>query len=302
MPTLVQMAEPEALRDDPRFLRALLEGLPGGVFLIDEVGTIRFATAEAAALVDSSPDEMAGHNVLEFVDEETAWAYAAAVAMAGDYEDVVTGPLRVTVVTSKGERRVADLWTFNRQKDEVLAGIVCLMTPATAATGLSEAVAALAAGTSFPALAALVARAMLGHPVVGDAAILATGPSGLRVVAAADDDLDRPVGDQGARGGAVPTVDGPPPGVGLPGPWDTALATGVQQLPESVDELPEVTATVARERGYETVWVEPIGSPPRGVIVVWRQRPSRPSPNQLNLLHQAASILALAWDRHDRAD
>ena len=61
-------------------------------------------------------------------------------------------------------------------------------------------------------------------------------------------------------------------------------------------------AAAARARGRSTVWVEPVGSgppPARGALVVWRERPGRPSPNQLNALHQAAAILALVWDRHD---
>jgi hypothetical protein len=58
----------------------------------------------------------------------------------------------------------------------------------------------------------------------------------------------------------------------------------------------------ARDRGFETAWVEPVGAPdtpPRGVLVLWRDHAGRPTPNELNAVHQAAAILALAWARHD---
>ena len=76
----------------------------------------------------------------------------------------------------------------------------------------------------------------------------------------------------------------------------------MRQLPESVDDLPADLAADARAHGFETVWAEPIGRdepPARGVLVIWRDTAGRPTPNELNAVHQAAAILSLAWDRHD---
>ena len=264
----------------PDFLRALVESLPAAAFVIDTEGTVRYATTAAAELVERAPEELVGHSVLEFVDEDTAWAYAAAVAMAGDHPDQVMGPMRVTIVTSTGATRSADLWATNRSSDPAVQGIVCLLTAETTAVGLAEAVTALANDADFPTVTARVVRAMRGHPTVADAVLLSAGPSGFRPVAATREDLPAPVAD---------------------GPWDVALSTGVRQVCDTIDELPDAVRADAAQRGFATVWAEPIGSAgtPRGVLVLWRDHPGRPTPNELNAVHQGAAIIRLAWDRHE---
>jgi len=269
---------------EPDFLSALVDALPAGAFVIDTDGNVRFATRAAGALVDAEPDELVGRSVLEFVDEDTAWAYAAAVAMAGDHPHVVMGPMRITIVGKGGRRSNADLWAMNRLEDPVIGGIVCLLTPETTAVGLAEAVNAVANDAPLTTVAARVVRAMQGHPTTAAAVLLARGPSGYRPVAEPE--------------GALPAVlDG--------GPWDRAMDTGVRQLAATVDELPADIARDARAHGFETVWVEPVGAaeaPPRGVLVLWRDHAGRPTPNELNAVHQGSAILALAWDRHDSVE
>jgi PAS domain-containing protein len=264
----------------PDFMSALVEALPAAAFVIDTEGTVRFATEAAAELVERAPAELIGRSVLEFVDEDTAWAYAAAVAMAGDHPDQVMGPMRITIVTAQGKIRAADLWATNRSNDPAVQGIVCLLTAETTAVGLAEAVTALANEADFPAVAARVVRAMRGHPTVADAVLLSAGPSGFRPVAASREDLPAPLAD---------------------GPWDAALSTGVRQVCETLDELPDAVRTDAVDRGFATVWVEPIASAgtPRGVLLLWRDHPGRPTPNELNAVHQGAAIIRLAWERHE---
>jgi len=262
---------------------AVLEGLPAGVLVIDGAGTIRYVTPAAAELVEHPADALVGRSVLSFVDEETAWAYAAALAMAGDYAGVVMGPLRITVVTAGGARRSADLWATNRLDDPTLGGIVCLITPATAAAGLAEAITLVAGGAELTAVATRVAEAMRGNPTTAEAAVVAAGASGTRVMASAE-------------GAVLPDLTGP-------GPWSEAIATGLRQLPAELDELDDAIAGPARRLGYDTVWAEPIRTdddPVRGALVLFRPTAGRPSPNELAAMHQAAAILALAWDRHER--
>ncbi len=264
------------------FSRRLVESLPAAAFVIDGVGTILFASPETAALVEREPAELIGESVLSYVDEDTAWAYAAAVAMASDFGHVVLGPLRITLVTASGEQRPADLWATNRLDDPVLGGIVCLLTPATVAMGLSEAMVSLAGDAGFATVAGRVVRAVQGHPTTARAALLATGATGFSVVAASDGDL--------------------PPMTG-PGPWHDVVATGIRYLAETVDDLDPELAATARSAGCATVWVEPVGGgdePVRGVLVLWRAEAGRPTPNELNAMHQAAAILAIAWERHER--
>jgi hypothetical protein len=91
--------------DDPLLAVRLLGALPAAVFLIDGVGTILSATDQAAALVELDAPALRDRSVLDFVDAETAWAYAATVAMATDYPDVIMGPMRITVIATSGTRR-----------------------------------------------------------------------------------------------------------------------------------------------------------------------------------------------------
>ena len=251
--------------------------------MIDDAGTIRYATRAVAELVERPADTLVGRSVLSFVDEETAWAYAAALVMAGDYAGVIMGPLRITVVTARGTRRSADLWATNRLDDPALRGIVCLLTPATVAAGLAEAITLVAGGAELTTVAARVAEAMRGNPTTATAAVVAAGSSGGRVVAIAE-------------AAALPDLTGP-------GPWWDAVATGVRQLPADVGELDDALAGSLRALGYATAWAEPIRTADgavRGALVLFRPTPGRPSPNELNAVHRAAAILALAWDRHER--
>lgn len=286
-------AEPEVVasrrpadRFGPDFLRALVESLPAAAFVIDSDGCIRFATTAAADLVGREPGALVGHSVLEFVDEDTAWAYAAAVAMAGDYPDVVTGPMRVTIAAGDGQTRAADLWATNHLDDPDVGGIVCLLTPETTAVGLAEAVNLVSNDGDFESVAARVVRSMSGHPTVAQAVLLSVGPSGFRRVAASSEGLPDEVSG---------------------GPWDLVQQSGVRQVVDTLEDWPIEGAwsdalAQARAAGLETVWAEPVGAvgePVRGVLVLWRDHPGRPTPNELNAVHQAAAIVALAWERHE---
>jgi hypothetical protein len=147
--------------------------------------------------------------------------------------------------------------------------------------GLADAIGAAANDADFPTVAARVVRAMQGHPTVAEAVLLSAGPSGFRTVAASRDDL---------------------PEIVAGGPWDDARSSSIRQVADSLDEVSDEIAESARRCGFATVWVEPIGAvgqTPRGVLVLWREHRGRPSPNELNAVHQAAAILTLAWERHE---
>ena len=279
--TLNPMVRATSGGGDPDFLRALVESLPAAAFVIDTDGNVQFATRAAADLVECAPDDLVGRSVLEFVDEDTAWAYAAAVAMAGDHPNVVMGPMRIIVVAGEGRSKPADLWATNRLDDPDVNGIVCLLTAETTAVGLADAIGAVANDADFPTVATRVVRAMQGHPTVAQAVLLSAGPSGFRTVASSRDDLPE-------------TVAG--------GPWDDALFVGCSsggrhaRRATARDRQPPGDAA---SRRYGSNRSATSAQPPRGVLVLWREHPGRPTPNELNAVHQAAAILTLAWERHE---
>lgn len=265
-------------RRDGRFLEAVFESLPAHVVVVDAMGTISFATARGAAFLGTTVDELVGRSVLDLVTHDTAWAYAAGLALATDYPDLTLGPLRVELVGGDGSIKTADLWARNELDDPVVAGIVCLLTEETAAMGLAEAMASVAEGAPFLTVAAQALSAMAGHPVVAPAALV------------------HPAGD----GTWTTLVDTGVPNslAALPddGPWKVAAQTGIRQL-HDVEDLPPAVAEGARAAGFHAAWCEPVPPgtvPAEHVLVVWRHRPGNPSPNQVRSTFQAASILGLA--------
>jgi hypothetical protein len=265
------------------FSEAVLQALPAAAFVIDEVGTILYATEATAETVGRTSADLVGSSVLAWVSEETAWMYAAAVAMATDYPDVTMGPLRIDLVLPDGRTRSADLWATNHLDDPTVGGIVCLLSPQTAAVGLSEAVTALAEESPVDEVAARVVHAMRGAPVMSDAAL---------VVPAVDD--AEPFTSIGPHDLPEAVLDAAAPAV------RAAMETGIRQLHGDLLTLGEVAADVATSSGYQALWVEPVPAgtvPADGALVVWRHRPGNPSPNQLSSVYQGASILALALAR-----
>lgn len=266
--------------DEATWLRGVLGAMPGGIFVVDGMGMVSFASRVAADTVAATPEEVVGTSVLQWVSEDTAWAYAAAIAMADDYADVIIGPLRVTLRTQDGRDRYADLWAENHLEDPEIAGIVCLLTAETAAVWLGDAIESLAKGADRAEVAAHVVTAMRGHPVTSDAVLL---------------DLSGP---EPAILGAT-TV--PHELVaGTEGPWWRAEASGVRSLDADLSTLSEPARAAAEAAGYRAVWAEPVPTDDGSsvVLVLWRRSGGNPSPNELNSMFQGASILSLAWRVH----
>lgn len=266
----------------------LVEALPAAVLVIDAVGTVLAVNEAAATLAGRPRGALVGGSVLDLVDPETSWAYAAATAMAADYPDVVMGPLRVTLVGPDGTHRHADLWARNRLDDPDLGGIVCLLTAETAAVGLAESVGAVARREPFDAVAALVARALGGHPVNAAVVVLAEVGDALHVVAS-------------TAGPAVTSVVAPSAEPDDEQPWHVAARTRVRALHEDLGGLAPDLAEAARRDGYAALWCEPVPGPGgvadeavAGVVVAWRDHTGLPSPNELASIFQGAAILAQA--------
>ncbi len=266
--------------EDDQYAARLLRALPGAAFVIDAVGTVLYATEQAAHVVGRNAEDVIGTSVLTFVDAQSAWAYASAVAMATDYPTVTTGPLRVSLITPGGEARYVDLWASNRLDDPAIGGIVCLLTEETTAVGLGEAIESVAGGEDLHTIAAKVVRSLQGHPVVADAAFVIHSAPADRFVAFTSTRVADAIIAEATEA------------------LRQAIATGVRVLHPDLDALPGAWRDAAHAAGYEALWIEPVltaDRPSPGALLVARQRHGNPSPNQLNSLHQAAAILAVAF-------
>lgn len=267
--------------------QALVEAQPGAAFVIDALGTITWATEQAAVLVERRVDELVGTSVLDHVDPDAVWAYAAALdfAAATTFAPVASGPVRVRIRTSSGGWATADLWTTNRTEDPEVAGIVCLLTPPTAALGLADAATAAAAGASFDQVATVVASALGDFPIIGRVAVLEAAPDGFAVVALHQ--LARSLVD-GTCGDDL---------------WRAAHEQGSRIARIGTSALPDALVDVAAAAGLTSVWVEPVPvldhpGEVRHLVVVFRSLDSDPTPNELSYLHRAAAVLGLAASRH----
>jgi hypothetical protein len=269
---------------DDHLARHLLNALPAATFLIDGLGTVLASSETAAEAVGLEVSELVGRSVLDFVDAETAWVYAATVAMATDYPDVIMGPMRITVVTATGTHRAVDLWATNHLDDPNIGGIVCLVTEETAAAGIADAVSSVATGDPIPTVAGHVADAMRGHPVVADAFVVVPSDDSYTCITptALAADLVH-VADDDAAGAE---------------PWRAAINGGTRVIHDDLTRLPAVLHEAAEREGYAACWVEPVPGPsgdPCAALVLWRRRRGGPSPNQLHSIHQGAAILAVAF-------
>lgn len=272
---------------DLTFFSHLLSTLPAALVVVDAVGTVSFASGQAVDLIGYEAEDLIGKSVLEFVSAETAWAYAAAVAMATDYEDVLMGPLHISLLHQSGEEIQAELWAANRLDDPELEGITCVITPMSTAVHLSEVATKVAQDEPIEVIATGVSWAMRGHPVTAPAAVFVPDGSGFDVLGHAT--LPAEVIELLGRG---PTQV-----------LDEAFESGVRHLHGDLGELDAVTAEGLRAAGYHALWVEPVAVPGTrtdALVVVCRTQPGNPSPNELSRLFEGASMLALAY-RLDRS-
>lgn len=272
---------------DLTFFSNLLTTLPAALVVVDAVGTVSFASGRVRDLIGREPDDLVGHSVLEFVSAETAWAYAAAVAMATEYDDVLMGPLRISLLHLSGEEVHAELWAANRLDDPELAGISCVITPTSTATHLTEVATRVTQDEPLEVIAGGIAAAMRGHPVTADAIVLVRTDDGY--AALGETTIDPELVDVLGHG---PTTV-----------FDEAHRSGVRQLHGDLDGLDDLAAGALRAGGYRALWVEPVAVPGTrtdALLVVCRNHPGNPSPNELTRVYEAASLLALAF-RLDRS-
>lgn len=268
--------------DDAADDRWLLDHLPGAAFAIDETGLITAGSARAAALVGRSITEFVGSSILEYVDPDAVWAYAAAMntAIATTFEDTYGGPVRIAVCGPDGRKVAADLWSSNQPVGGG-RGLVLLLTEQTVALGIAEAVALAGDGAPYADVAAMTVGALAGFPVIADAAVFDLRDGRPVVVAGnvAASLVDGTAGDE---------------------PWRRVCAGAGRVLCPDVDALPPALADLAAAAGYRALWVEPIAygdGAPTGALALFRRLAGDPTSNELANVHHAVCVLALAAGR-----
>lgn len=264
--------------------RWVLDHLPAGALAVDETAMIVAASERAAALVGRPLETFVGSSILEYVDPDAIWAYAAAVNLALDTTsaDVYGGPVRISIQGPDGNKVACDLWNSNQVGEDGPQVMVLLLCEQTVAVGVAEAAALAATGADFGDVAIMAAGALGGYPVVADAAVFVRGPDGRPEVAATKAPrslVDGTAGDEH---------------------WTTAIEARERVLFVEEGSVPPPLGDLMAAAGYRSLWVEPIvlgDEPASGAIAIFRRFLGEPTVNELASGHSAAGVLALAQRR-----
>ena len=259
--------------------RWVLDHLPAAVLVVDESAVIVAGSKRAADMVGRTMDEFVGSSILEYVDPDAIWAYAAAMNVAMDWttSDVYGGPVRIAVQGPEGHKVAADLWSSNQIGASGPQAMVVLLTEQTVALGVAEAIALAATGAPYEDVAKMTAGALAGFPVIADAAVFIAGEAGPELLASqvASSLVDGTAGDD---------------------PWRQAIARGTRVLYPRVEDAPAPLSDLMAAAGYQALWVEPVAlgtDEPTGALALFRRIPGEPTPNELASVFHAAASLAI---------
>jgi len=263
--------------------RWVLDHLPAAVLVVDESAVVVAGSQRAADLAGYAMEDFIGASILEFVDPDAIWAYAAAmnVAMDSTTSDVYGGPVRIAVQGPEGRKVAADLWSSNQIGIDGPQAMVLMLTEQTVALGVAEAIALAATGASYEDVSIVVAGALAGFPVIADAAVFTAGPDGPELLASQVPSslVDGTAGDDA---------------------WRRAIDDGTRVLYARPDTAPAPLGDLLVAAGYQALWVEPIvlgDDAPSGALAMFRRIPGEPTPNELASVFHAAASLAITRPR-----
>lgn len=262
----------------------MLDHLPAAVLVVDEAATIVAASERAAGLVGQTLDTFIGTSILEYVDPDAIWAYAAAmnVALESTSPDVFGGPVRIAIIGRDGQRIASDLWSSNHVGLEGPQVMVLLMCEQTVGGGVAEAAALAATGAEFAEVATMAVDALKGFPVIADAAVFVRAEDGCPELVTSQAPTSLVDGTAGSDH------------------WTKAMATGDRVLFPDAGAVPPPLGDFMVAAGYTSLWVEPLvigDGEVTGAIALFRRIAGEPTANELASGHSAAAVLALAQRR-----
>ena len=124
---------------DPEFAVALLDASPIALLVVDEVGTITFASPSAEAMTGYGVGDVVGTNIFDYLVEEAIEGIAESVGYVAENPDVLMGPVWVGFRHADGELRVLEIMAANRYADPLLGGLVVSVRDHTTQYRLNEA-------------------------------------------------------------------------------------------------------------------------------------------------------------------
>ena len=263
----------------------ILDAAPVAIAVLDRNCSVRISAGATGEVFGVPPDAFTGRSLLDYLDERDASLVRRHVAIGFSLPaDFVQGPLRLPCFHSSGEWRLTDMWSLNRCADPELGGLLCAFVFESAQLHFDNVLTRIARGEGPESTLPALCFAMRHRPVLADCLVI---------------ELPRP--NQHGRHVHLPPDVSSLPGPGLPGPWDTVLATGLPIECETIADLPPPAFTAAANAGYRALWCHPIHDAfeqrRAGCLVAWRGVEGVPTPNQAYHLERATTIASLAFGR-----
>ena len=274
------------------FDAALLAAAPVGLLVVDEIGTISYATPSVYDLTGYGFTEVVGTNILSYLPDWAVQDLLSSVEYVQEYTDAVMGPASIAFIHADGELRVLEIYASNRLADPDIAGLVVAVRDQTFQYRINEALQAYTEGGGSQAALDVLCAALLGLPIRGRAAL-----------------VDAATGTRLAGFELPEVLTAAAPAGSPPRPWQQAVASGEVVAPPDLADADEELQAAARVAGLQTVWAVPVSPPGRqgadsvtACLVIARPDVDHISLNQGYVLANAARTAGLLLEREDLVD
>ena len=268
---------------------ALVGAAPVGLLIVDEIGTIKYASPSTETLTGYGYGDVVGHNIIEYLHPMAIDGLLQSVSYVQEYTDTIMGPVALGFMHADGHRRVLEAYGANRYDDPVLEGLVVAVRDITLQYEVNSALSSYTEGASRADVLDGFCHAVLGLPLRGRAAI-----------------VDSIAGVPMASVRLPDDIFGPAPSGQPRRPWEVAVETGEGVFaPDPSGFDPQLREILEREE-LATMWAFPIAGPvpddpsaalPTACLVIGRIEGGEASLNERNTVQMVARNAALVMER-----
>ena len=279
---------------DDVMCRAIVESSVNPFGLVDDDGTVLWASASMEELTGWSPQALVGRNMLDTLDAQSQKAvidsFERFLASASDGPGWLGTGLLVNVVSPTGEviPCIASSATPVRTG---LPGMVIQLSRASAVTHLHAGVRAMSTGGDLPEVLGHLAQ-MVASEIAGATVEIGWDWDGSTFRRVAGADVAMLAADDSTAGTR---------------PWADALTSGTARAHDDIPTLPAPMAARGQALGFLGCWVQPITTTTNiaasAAVVVWRSQSVDLTSFTTHYVERGVDLvsLALQWDLGLRA-
>ena len=143
------------------FAAAMLDAAPVGLLVVDEIGTITWASASTYDLTGYGLTEVVGTNILDYLITEAVQGVLDSVAYVQEHSTAVMGPAIAGFRHADGSTRYLELYATNHFADPLIGGLVVAVRDQTFQYRVNEALRAYTEGTGLPTALGILCAALI---------------------------------------------------------------------------------------------------------------------------------------------